>query len=217
VLGGWASNSKYPLLGGLRSAAQIISYEVPLTISLLAVVTLAGTLNFRELSVYLSTGLQGAKLLAVIPLMFGFVLYTVCGFAETNRVPFDLAEAETELVSGFHTEYTGMKFGWFFLAEYANMIVVSAIASAFFLGGHYLLPFGLQSLFVGWWGVSHWFNQPNMLFFLGKVAFMLFLFLWVRATLPRYRYDQLMNVGWKWLIPVTLGNLFLAAIIRFLA
>jgi NADH-quinone oxidoreductase subunit H len=213
VLGAWASNSKYPLLGGLRSAAQIISYEVPLTLSLLVPVVLTGSLNFSDMSVKLATGVSP---LAIIPLTIGSVLYTVCGFAETNRVPFDLAEAETELVSGFHTEYTGMKFGWYFLAEYANMIVVSALASAFFLGGHFLLPFGLQNLLGPWLG-HMWapLNEPHLIFFLGKIFFMLFLFLWVRATLPRYRYDQLMNVGWKWLIPVTLGNLFLACVIRY--
>lgn len=210
VLGGWASNSKYPLLGGLRSAAQIISYEVPLTLSLLAVVLLAGTLNFRELSVKLAVGMPWY---AVLPIFLGFFLYTTCGFAETNRVPFDLAEAETELVSGFHTEYTGMKFGWFFLAEYASMIVVSAISAAFFLGGHYLLPFGLQGLLMPL-GADRWFNQPSLLFFVGKVAFLLFTFLWVRATLPRYRYDQLMHVGWKWLLPATLVNLFIAAAVK---
>lgn len=213
VLGGWASNSKYPLLGGLRSAAQIVSYEVPLTMSLLVPVLLAGSLSFRELSVKLATGMHP---LAFIPLFLGFFFYLTCGFAETNRVPFDLAEAETELVSGFHTEYTGMKFGFFFLAEYANMIVVSAIASAFFLGGHYLLPFGMQSYCGSFLG-SIWapLNQPSILFFVGKVGFLLFVFLWIRATLPRYRYDQLMHVGWKFLIPVTLVNLFIAAAIKF--
>ena len=221
VLGGWASNSKYPLLGGLRSAAQIISYEVPLTIAILAAVVLGGTLNFRQLSVYLAGvpvmdaagQVSQLPVLAGLPLFFGFFLYTVCGFAETNRVPFDLAEAETELVSGFHTEYTGMKFGWFFLAEYASMIVVSAISSALFLGGHYLLPFGLQRLIPATAPLH--LGEPSIIFFMGKVFFILFVFLWVRATLPRYRYDQLMDVGWKWLLPVTLGNLLLAAFIRF--
>lgn len=220
VLGGWASNSKYPLLGGLRSAAQIISYEIPLSLSLLAMVVISGTLNFRELSVYLSgvsmTNASGQivqmPFVAIVPLFFGFFFYLTCGFAETNRVPFDLAEAETELVSGFHTEYTGMKFAWFMLAEYANMIVVSAIASGFFLGGHYLLPFGLQRLIPE---ATPYIGQPHLLFFFGKVFFILFTFLWVRATLPRYRYDQLMHVGWKWLIPATLVNLVIAAAIRF--
>jgi NADH-quinone oxidoreductase subunit H len=211
VLGAWASNSKYPLLGGLRSAAQIVSYEVPLTLSLLVPVLLAGSLNFKDMSVLLATG-KGLSPLAMIPLFIGFFIYLTCGFAETNRVPFDLAEAETELVAGFHTEYSGMKFGFFYLAEYANMIVVSALATAFFLGGHYLLPFGLQRFIPE---TVPFLGQPSFIFFIGKVSFILFVFLWIRATLPRYRYDQLMDVGWKYLIPLTLVNLFIAALIRF--
>jgi NADH-quinone oxidoreductase subunit H len=211
VLGAWASNSKYPLLGGLRSAAQIVSYEVPLTLSLLVPVLLAGSLNFKDMSVLLATG-KGLHPLAIIPLFIGFFVYLTCGFAETNRVPFDLPEAETELVAGFHTEYSGMKFGFFYLAEYANMIVVSALATAFFLGGHYLLPFGLQRFIPE---TVPFLGQPSFIFFLGKVCFILFVFLWVRATLPRYRYDQLMDVSWKYLLPLTLVNLFIAALIRF--
>ena len=211
VLGAWASNSKYPLLGGLRSAAQIVSYEVPLTLSLLPAVILAGTLNFKDMSVALSTG-QGMSPLAVIPLFIGFFIYTTCGFAETNRVPFDLPEAETELVAGFHTEYSGMKFGFFYLAEYANMIVVSAISVAFFFGGYYLLPFGLQRIIPA---SVPFLGQPSFLFFMAKVSLLLFTFIWVRATLPRYRYDQLMDVGWKYLIPLSLVNLFIAAVIRY--
>ncbi|HEX9082448.1 MAG TPA: complex I subunit 1 family protein [Holophagaceae bacterium] len=211
VLGAWASNSKYPLLGGLRSAAQIVSYEVPLTLSLLVPVILSGSLNFREMAVRLGTG-QGLSPLAIIPLFIGFFLYTTCGFAETNRVPFDLPEAENELVAGFHTEYTGMKFGFFYLAEYTNMIVVSTFASGFFLGGYHFLPFGLQRFIPA---TVPFFGQPSLLFFFGKVFFILFVYLWVRATLPRYRYDQLMDVGWKYLIPLTLVNLFVAALIRY--
>lgn len=211
VLGAWSSNSKYPLLGGLRSAAQIISYEVPLTLSLLVPVLLAGSLNLREMSVTLGSG-QGLSPWAWIPLIPGFFIYLTCGFAETNRVPFDLAEAETELVAGFHTEYTGMKFGMFYLAEYANMMVVSAVATIFFLGGAYLLPFGWHRVIPE---TVPFLGKPNVLFFFLKMFTILFAFLWVRATLPRYRYDQLMDVGWKWLIPLTLVNLFLAAIVRF--
>lgn len=216
VLGAWASNSKYPLLGGLRSAAQIVSYEVPLTLSLMVPVILTGSLNFNEMSTRMATEAPSnlaAGLLRAALMFVGFFVYSTCGFAETNRVPFDLAEAETELVAGFHTEYTGMKFSWFFLAEYSAMITVSALASAFFLGGHYLLPFGLQGIIHvgGWWG------GPHILFFLGKILSLLFVFLWVRATLPRYRYDQLMNVGWKFLIPYTLVMFFIAAILRYMS
>ncbi|GLH71050.1 NADH-quinone oxidoreductase subunit H 1 [Geothrix rubra] len=211
VLGAWASNSKYPLLGGLRSAAQIVSYEVPLTLSLLVPVVLSGSLNFREMSLRLATG-EGMSWLATFPLMAGFLIYTTCGFAETNRTPFDLPEAENELVAGFHTEYSGMKFGFFYLAEYTNMIVVSTFASGFFLGGYHFLPFGLQRFIPA---TVPFFGQPSLIFFFGKVFFILFTYLWVRATLPRYRYDQLMDVGWKYLIPLTLVNLFVAALIRF--
>ena len=141
VLAGWASNSKYPLLGGLRSGAQIVSYEVPLTLSLLAPVILTGTLNFNDMTrkLALEMPIWAAPILVV-----GFLVYFTCGFAETNRMPFDMPEAENELVAGFHTEYSGMRFGFFYLAEYINMVVVTALASAFFLGGPYLLPFGLH-------------------------------------------------------------------------
>ena len=213
VLGAWASNSKYPLLGGLRSAAQIVSYEVPLTLSLLTPVILAGSLNFRELSIRLTTGAD-MHWLAAFPLFVGFFIYTTCGFAETNRTPFDLPEAETELVAGFHTEYSGMKFGFFYLAEYTNMIVVSCFASAFFLGGYYLLPFGLQRFIPA---SVPFLGQPSILFFFLKVFAILFAFLWVRATLPRYRYDQLMAIGWKVLIPLSLANIVLAACIKMFA
>ncbi len=222
VLAGWSSNSKYPLLGGLRSAAQIVSYEVPLTFSLLTPVVLAGTLNFSELAAYLSgvpvidAAGKAAQmpLIAQIPVFFGFFIYLTCGFAETNRVPFDLPEAETELVAGFHTEYTGMKFGLFYLAEYANMLIVAAVTAAFFMGGHYLFPFGLQRFIPAG---TPYIGGPNPLFFLGKMALILFTFIWVRGTLPRYRYDQLMHVGWKWLIPISLANLALAALLRYIA
>ncbi len=183
---------------------------------------LAVTLNFNELSNYLAgmplKDLAGGEsqmpLVTAIPLFLGFFIYLTCGFAETNRVPFDLPEAETELVAGFHTEYTGMKFGLFYMAEYANMMIVAAVASAFFLGGHYLLPLGLQRYVPESWGIL---ARPNAIWFIGKMAAILFTFIWVRGTIPRYRYDQLMHVGWKWLIPVSLLNLALAALIRFTA
>lgn len=220
VLGGWASNSKYPLLGGLRSAAQMVSYEVPLTLSLLVPVLIAGSLNLRELAGVLSgasfLGADGVLTrmhwLQTIPLFIGFFIYITCGFAETNRLPFDMPEAENELVAGFHTEYSGMRFGFFYLAEYTNMMVVAALASTMFLGGHHLLPFGLQRIIPE---SVPFLGQPNILFFVGKILFLLFAFIWVRGTLPRYRYDQIMAVAWKYLLPLSLVNLFLAALIRF--
>lgn len=209
VLGAWASNSKFPLLGGLRSAAQIVSYEVPLTLSLLAPVVLTGSLNFNEMT---RRAASPDSWWAVLPLFFGFFLYLTCGFAETNRMPFDMPEAENELVAGFHTEYSGMKFGFFYLAEYINMIVVSALSAAFFLGGPWLLPFGLQKLIPASWPLV---GGPNVVWFLLKIFVLLITFIWVRGTIPRYRYDQIMAVAWKYLIPLTLINLLLAGLIRY--
>ncbi|BDU78867.1 complex I subunit 1/NuoH family protein [Mesoterricola sediminis] len=210
VLGAWASNSKYPLLGGLRSGAQIVSYEVPLTLSLLAPVVLAGTLNFGTLTRVLAV--ESSPL--AIPLMaVGFLVYLTCGFAETNRVPFDMPEAENELVAGFHTEYSGMRFGFFYLAEYINMVVVSCLAGAFFLGGPYLLPFGLHQ-FAAKLPVI---GAPNALWYVLKIIFLLWVFIWVRATIPRYRYDQIMSVAWKYLIPLTLVLVVLAGAVRFVS
>jgi len=221
VLGAWASNSKYPLLGGLRSAAQMVSYEVPLSLSLLTPVLITGSLNFREMTRTLAglpTRDMAGNIIAqmpwieIVPLFLGFFIYLTCGFAETNRMPFDMPEAENELVAGFHTEYSGMRFSFFYLAEYANMVIVSALASALFLGGHYLLPFGLQRIIPEWVPIL---GRPNLLFFLGKIFGILFVFIWVRGTLPRYRYDQVMAVAWKYLLPAAIGNLFLAAVIRY--
>jgi len=210
VLGAWASNSKFPLLGGLRSGAQIVSYEVPLTLSLLAPVVLTGTLNFNDMTRKLATEMPPV---AMPLLVVGFLLYLTCGFAETNRMPFDMPEAENELVAGFHTEYSGMKFGFFYLAEYINMIVVSALATAFFLGGPFLLPFGLHKYILH----LPLIGGPNILWFIAKIIFLLFTFIWVRGTIPRYRYDQIMHVAWKYLIPFTLIVVMLAAFVRYAA
>ena len=212
VLAGWASNSKYPLLGGLRSAAQMVSYEVPLAMSLLAPVVLTGSLNFGEMAARMATGLP---VWGLVPQVIGFLLYLTCGFAETNRLPFDMPEAENELVAGFHTEYSGMKFGIFYLAEYINMTVVSALAAGFFLGGPWLLPFGLQGLLIP--ASVPFIGQPHAIFFVAKIVFLLFTYIWVRGTIPRYRYDQIMSVGWKYLIPMALVNLLLAALVRCFA
>ncbi|MEI6472131.1 MAG: complex I subunit 1 family protein [Holophagaceae bacterium] len=211
VLAGWASNSKYPLLGGLRSAAQMVSYEVPLAISLLVPVVLSGSLNFSEMAREMAIGLSAWGL---VPQILGFLIYLTCGFAETNRLPFDMPEAENELVAGFHTEYSGMKFGFFYLAEYINMTVVSALAAGFFLGGPWLLPFGLQGLLNHLLPVGSWLAGPHAIFFVAKIIFLLFTYIWVRGTIPRYRYDQVMTVAWKYLIPMALFNLLLAALVR---
>ncbi len=189
VLGGWASNSKYPLLGGLRSSAQMISYELAQGISLVSVILMTGTLSLAGIV------RQQEHLWFIVPQFFAFVIYILCGIAETNRAPFDLAEAETELVAGFHTEYSSMKFALYFLAEYANMMVVSAIAISVFFGG--------------WRGPF----LPPVVWFLIKLSLFLFFYVWLRATFPRLRYDQLMAFGWKVLLPASLLNLTITALV----
>lgn len=187
VLGGWASNSKYPLLGGLRSSAQMISYELAQGIALVSVVLMAGTLSLAEI------GRQQANLWYVVPQFFAFLIYVISGIAETNRAPFDLPEAETELVAGFHTEYSSMKWAFYFLGEYANMMVVAGVAITVFLGA--------------WHGPF----LPGPVWFLIKLSLFLFFFVWLRATFPRLRYDQLMAFGWKVLLPLSLLNLVVTA------
>lgn len=194
ALAGWSSNSKYSLLGGLRSMAQMISYEVSYGLSIIGVLMLAGSLNLVEI-VRMQTGL-GNMFIFKQPL--GFLIYLICGIAETNRAPFDLPEAETELVAGYHTEYSSMKFGMFTMAEYANIINVSAIATTLFLGG--------------WQGPL----LPPVVWFFIKMSFFLFLYIWLRATLPRFRYDQLMRFGWQILLPLALLNIFITALIMII-
>ena len=183
VLGGWASNSKYPLLGGLRSSAQMISYELAQGIALVGVILQTGTLSLAEI------GRAQEHLWFVVPQFVGFVVFVLAGIAETNRAPFDLPEAETELVAGFHTEFSSMKFAFYFLGEYANMMVVSGVAITVFLGA--------------WQGPF----LPGPVWFLIKLSAFLFFFVWLRATFPRLRYDQLMAFGWKVLLPISLLNL----------
>ncbi|MFQ5670694.1 MAG: NADH-quinone oxidoreductase subunit NuoH [Acidobacteriota bacterium] len=208
VLGGWASNSKYPLLGALRSAAQMVSYEVPLGLALVAGLMWAGTASM----VGIVEAQRQAGVWFFVPQIVGTVIYFIAGVAETNRAPFDLPEAETELVSGFHTEYSGMRFGLFFIAEYANMVVVSAVATTLFFGG-WLRPFPG----VAWMAFLDVFNLvlpgawgpfvSGIMWFSLKVSAFIFIYYWIRATFPRYRYDQLMTVGWKWLLPIALVNI----------
>jgi NADH-quinone oxidoreductase subunit H len=200
ALAGWASNNKYSLMGGLRSSAQLISYELPLGLSLIGVVLMSGTLDLYSI-VEQQSGWFGMRWnIFFQPL--GFIIYLIAAIAETNRVPFDLPEAETELVAGFHTEYSSMKFALFFVAEYINMVTVSMLAATLFLGG---------------WngpGVAQ-FPLLGILYFLLKVFFFLFLYIWLRGTLPRFRFDQLMNFGWKFLIPLALLNLVLSATLAY--
>jgi NADH-quinone oxidoreductase subunit H len=205
ILGGWASNSKYPLLASLRSSAQLISYEVAVTMTLVTVIMLAGTLSMVGIvNAQLQKGWWFAFMQPV-----AFFIYFVGALAETNRAPFDLPEAEQELVAGFHTEYSGMRFAFFFLAEYTNMIVVSCVATTLFLGG-WLAPFPN----VPW--LSFLGYVPGWVWFIVKTFGFLYVFLWVRATLPRYRYDQLMRLGWKWLIPLAILNVVVTGLVKVL-
>jgi NADH-quinone oxidoreductase subunit H len=195
MLGGWASGSKYSFLGAMRAAAQLISYEVALGLSLLGVVFAAGTLSLTEI-VEAQRGMW-----FIVPQFVGFLVFLVAGFAETNRTPFDLPEAESELVQGYSTEYGGARFASFMLAEYLNILVISAIVVTVFLGG-WLLPFGIDT--PGW-------AQPLVVG--AKTLVFILLFIWVRATLPRLRYDQLMSFGWKVLLPVATVNALVTAIV----
>ncbi len=256
ALAGWSSNSKYPLFGGLRSSAQMVSYEVSLTLSVVGVVLVSGTLNFNEI-INEQTGrwLHYIPRWNVFPQIVGFICYFIAAIAETNRVPFDLPEAETELVAGFHTEYSSFKFAMFFMAEYANMITVSCLATILFFGG-WLSPFpsawhwqlylpGVVLLIAGAFLVcdtamiQHGIARiqlaavstlalglgaiclipvvmpvvQGLFWFLLKVGFLLFFYVWTRGTLPRVRYDQLMDFGWKFLLPVSLANLVVTSLV----
>ncbi|MEW6682710.1 MAG: NADH-quinone oxidoreductase subunit NuoH [Nitrospirota bacterium] len=203
LLGGWASNSKYSLLGGLRSAAQVISYELALGMSLVGVLLMAGSLSLVKISQAQAGGFWHWYAFALpFPQIVALVLYTISAVAETNRLPFDLPEAESELVAGFFTEYSGMRFAFFFLAEYGNMILVSCIATVVFLGGWHA-PFPFLD-FV-----------PGIVWFLLKVYAFLFFFIWIRGTLPRLRYDQLMTFGWKVMIPLVLANILITSIAAY--
>jgi NADH-quinone oxidoreductase subunit H len=200
VLAGWSSNNKYSLLGGLRSSAQMISYELSMGLAVVGVLILSSSLRLSEI-VHAQTGISWWLGIVPLPKWFifgqplGFLIFFVCALAETNRAPFDLPEAETELVAGFHSEYSSMKFAMFFMAEYANMATAAAMATTLFLGGP-LGPFG-----------------PSPVWFVGKVFLLLFIFIWFRASLPRFRYDQLMTFGWKRLLPLALVNVAATAIL----
>jgi NADH-quinone oxidoreductase subunit H len=202
IVAGWASNSKYAFLGAMRSAAQIVSYEIAMGFALVGVMIMAGSLNISEIVMAQQGGLFDWFWFPLLPL---FVIYFLSGVAETNRAPFDVAEGESEIVAGFHVDYAGSTFAVFFVAEYANMILVSALTALLFTGG-WLSPF--QS-----WPVigDTLLGQSSILWFFGKTAIFMFLFLWFRATFPRYRYDQIMRLGWKVFVPITLVWVMVAA------
>lgn len=201
MVGGWASNNKFALLGAIRAASQNISYEIAMGLSIIAVVMVTGSLSLKDMAVW-----QGQNAWMVVYQPLGFLIFLICSFAETNRAPFDLPECETELVGGYHTEYSSMKLGFFLFAEYINMFISSAMLSTLYFGG-YTFPFmkdlGLSQNMVSILG---------LLFLLGKIFFFIFLFMWVRWTIPRFRYDQLMRLGWQVLIPLAIINIVLTGI-----
>jgi NADH-quinone oxidoreductase subunit H len=207
ALAGWSSNSKYSLMGGLRSSAQMISYELAMGASILGVVMLAGSL---DLNTIIRAQITSPFRWFIIPQFIAFVVFLISAFAETNRVPFDLPEAETELVAGFHTEYSALKFALFFMAEYVNMFTVSVMCVTLFLGGWYVPGLGriLEPGSIAYAVVSHFA-------FIAKICAFLFLYIWVRGTLPRFRFDQLMNFGWKFLLPVAIANVLVTILVIY--
>ncbi len=219
ILGGWASNNKYSLLGGLRAAAQVISYELNVGLAIIGVIILSGSLSMVTIAEKQAGGILNWNIVGMghglgiwwwIPVtqVVGFVVYVISSVAETNRLPFDLPEADSELVAGWMTEYSGMRFAFFFMAEYANMILVSCIASVLFLGGYHApYPGTLFPGILGYFEGIAWFTV--------KVYGFLFLFFWIRATLPRLRYDQLMRFGWKVMLPLALANIVITSIVVY--
>jgi NADH-quinone oxidoreductase subunit H len=209
ILAGWSSNSKYALMGGLRSSAQMVSYEVSMGLSIIGALMFARTLSLSGIV----TAQQSDAIWFIFYQPMGFIIFLISGIAENNRAPFDLPEAESEIVAGFHTEYSGMRWSLFFMAEYAAMVVVAAVATSLYLGGWYL-PYLYR--FTEARGYHNVYVIASIIVFLLKMGVLLYTYFWLRWTLPRYRYDQLMDLGWKWLIPATLVNIVLTATAIFL-
>ncbi|MEI2748560.1 MAG: NADH-quinone oxidoreductase subunit NuoH [Ferruginibacter sp.] len=209
LMAGWASNNKYSLMGAMRSGAQIVSYELSAGLAILSIVVLTGTLDMNEIILSQSDGWWIFK--GHIPVIISFVIFIIAVTAETNRAPFDLAEAESELTAGFHTEYSGMKFALFFLAEYVNVFIVCSIGATLFLGGWMPLHIG------NWQGFNHVMDYiPSSVWFMGKTFFLIFLIMWFRWTFPRLRIDQLLNLEWKYLLPIGMFNLLLITVMAIL-
>jgi len=209
LMAGWASNNKYSLMGAMRSGAQIVSYELSAGLAILSIVVLTGTLDMNEIILSQSDGWWIFK--GHIPVIISFVIFIIAVTAETNRAPFDLAEAESELTAGFHTEYSGMKFALFFLAEYVNVFIVCSIGATLFLGGWMPLHIG------NWQGFNHVMDYiPSSIWFMGKTFFLIFLIMWFRWTFPRLRIDQLLNLEWKYLLPIGMFNLLLITVMAIL-
>src|SRR6476659_2562810 len=209
LMAGWASNNKYSLMGAMRSGAQILSYELSAGLSILSIVVLSGSLNLSDIIKSQADGWWIFK--GHIPVIISFIIFIIAVTAETNRAPFDLAEAESELTAGFHTEYSGMKFALFFLAEYVNIFIVCAIGATLFLGGWMPLHFGTANKFND---VMDYI--PSSLWFFGKTFFLIFIIMWFRWTFPRLRIDQLLNLEWKYLLPISMFNLLLVTVIAIL-
>lgn len=206
LMAGWASNNKYSLLGAMRSGAQIVSYELSAGLSIISMVVLAGSLQISDIIASQQNGWWIVK--GHIPAIIAFVIFIIAVTAETNRAPFDLAEAESELTAGFHTEYSGMKFALFFLAEYVNIFIVCAIGATLFFGGWMPLHIG------NWTGFNHVMDYiPSSIWFLGKTFFLIFVIMWFRWTFPRLRIDQLLNLEWKYLFPISMFNLLLITLV----
>ena len=209
LMAGWSSNNKYSLLGAMRSGAQIVSYELSAGISILTIVVLTGSLQISDIVASQQTGWWLFK--GHIPAFIAFIIFIIAATAETNRAPFDMAEAESELTAGFHTEYSGMKFALFFLAEYINIFIVCAIGATLFLGGW--MPFHIGH----WDGFNHIMDWiPSSIWFFGKTFFLIFLIMWFRWTFPRLRIDQLLNLEWKYLLPISLFNLLLVTVVAIM-
>jgi len=208
MIGGWASNNKFSLLGAIRASAQMISYEIAMGLSIIALILTTGTLSLSDITAQQAGGVGGDwNFWNVIYHPLGFLIFLICAFAECNRTPFDLPECETELVGGYHTEYSSMKLGFYLFAEYINMFVSSAVISTLYFGG-YNFPF-MNNL-----GLEHnTITIIGTLFLFAKISFFIFFFMWIRWTIPRFRYDQLMNLGWKVLIPLAVFNIFLTGIV----
>jgi len=208
MIGGWASNNKFSLIGAIRASAQMISYEIAMGLSIIALILMTGTLSLSEISAQ-QAGAAGANwnFWNVVYQPLGFLIFLICAFAECNRTPFDLPECETELVGGYHTEYSSMKLGFYLFAEYINMFVSSAVISTLYFGG-YNFPF-MNDL-----GLEHnTITIIGTLFLFAKITFFIFFFMWIRWTIPRFRYDQLMNLGWKILIPLAILNIFITGVV----
>jgi NADH-quinone oxidoreductase subunit H len=205
-ISGWASNSKYAFLGGLRSSAQVISYEIAMGLSLVGVMIMAGSLNLTEIVKAQEASVFGVY---VIPQFIGFVVFVIAAVAETNRTPFDMPEAESELVAGYFTEYSGFRFALFFLGEYIAMLIIASLCAICFLGG-WTLPWYVYKV------LPFLQHVPAIVWFLMKVYAFIFFYYWIRATLPRYRYDQVMAIGWKVLIPVALANILITGLVKII-